>query len=193
MAKKPAPDEQAEKRRLEGFEAKVASDKGNGYGMEDADGEYRAWNDLSAEGKLWQLAGNAAYSDVSFEAFAREARDVLGHLPPAAREEAALWLALRNEKELHQLAKLLPEHDRLEPYPLVEQLRDTLDYYRGRVAELSGDARIGQSFKASVAEAARQEQRLAAQLFSPPPQGTGAGHDDGPQPEPPSRQPRHEL
>jgi hypothetical protein len=39
MAKKPAPGGEAEQRRLEGFKALAASDKSNGYGMEDADGE----------------------------------------------------------------------------------------------------------------------------------------------------------
>jgi hypothetical protein len=186
MAKNPTPDDTAEEHRLAGFKALVASDKGNGYGMEDADGEYRPWKELSAEGQLRQLASNAAYYDVPFEAFAREARDTLGHLPPAAREEAALRLALRSEKELHQLAKLLPEHDRTEPYPLVKQLRDTLDYYRERVAELSGDARVGRAFKESVAEAARTDQQLAAELFSPAPR------DAPPQAEPPAPRPERQ-
>jgi hypothetical protein len=86
-----------DKQRLSGFKALVASDKSNGYGMEDADGEYRPWKDLSAEGKLRQLAGNAAYYDIPFEPFAQEVRATLGHLRAAAREEAALRLALHNE------------------------------------------------------------------------------------------------
>jgi hypothetical protein len=186
MTKNPTPDDTAEKHRLEDFKARVASDLGNGHGLEDTDGEYRPWKELSAEGRLGQLAVNAAHAGVPFEAFAQEARAALGHLPAAAREEAALRLALRNEKELHQLAKLLPDHDRVEPYPLLEQLRDILDDYRRTVAELSGDARVGRAFKESVAEAARTDQQLAAELFSPAPR------DAQPQTEPPAPRPERQ-
>jgi hypothetical protein len=115
-----------EARRVAGFRALVASDKGNGYLMEDADGEYRSWEELSAEGKVSQIAGNAAYYDVPFEPFAGAVRDALGSSPPAAVEEAALRLALRGERELHDLEKLFPDDGRTEPPPLVERVRELM-------------------------------------------------------------------
>jgi hypothetical protein len=188
-------DLKAEKHRLEGFRALVASDKSNSYGMEGADGEYRPWKDLSPEAQLGQIASNAAYYSVPFEAFAQEVRDTVGHLPAATREEAALRVAWRNESELHELAKLLPEHDRVEPYPLIEQLRDTLDYYRGTVAQLSGDAKIGKAFKESIAEAACQKDSirdtLREQLFARAPEQQPAlgGDESHPPAEPTANQP----
>ena len=47
--------------RLEGFRALMDSDKSGGYFMEDVDGSHRLWTELSAEAKLEQIAGNAAY------------------------------------------------------------------------------------------------------------------------------------
>src|SRR5947209_10517287 len=107
----------AKNQRVEGFKALVASDQANGYHMEDVDGEYRLWRDMSAAGKLRQIADNAAYSGVPFEPFAEAAGDALRPLPAVAREEAALRLVLRGERELHALEKLLPQHDRLEAAP----------------------------------------------------------------------------
>ena len=105
------------KNQLEGFKALVASDMSNNSQLEDVDGNYRSWDELSLEGKVRRIAGNAAYYDVPFEPFAEEVREVLGVLPPREGEEAAWRLVLRHERELHALEKLLPDDGRVEPYP----------------------------------------------------------------------------
>ncbi|HJT78701.1 MAG TPA: hypothetical protein VJ739_15970 [Gemmataceae bacterium] len=116
-----------EKRRVAGFKALVASDRNGSYLMEDADGEYRSWQELSPDGRLRQIASSAAYYDVPFEPFAEAVREALGELPPAAREQVALRLALQGERELRALEKLLPDDGRLEPPPpLVERFQEML-------------------------------------------------------------------
>src|SRR5579884_595598 len=157
MAKKATTDDRTEESRVQGFKALVDSAKSNSYLVEDANGEYRYWNELSAEGKIRHLAADAAYYNVPFEPFAQEVCDTLNHLPPAAREEAALRVAFHIEGEQHQIAKLLPKHERLEPYPLLDQLRDTLDDYRRTVAALEAEAMIGRAFKETVAQTVRQQ------------------------------------
>jgi hypothetical protein len=42
--------------------------------------------------------------------------------------EAALRVVLDGQKELHAIAKLLPDDGRIEPTPLVEQVKEILDY-----------------------------------------------------------------
>jgi hypothetical protein len=122
-----------EKRRVEGFRALTASDTSGSYYLEDVDGDFRTWREMSAEGKLRQLAGNAVYYGVPFEPFAEAVRNHLGDLPAEAREEAALRLVLRHEQELRGLEQLLPRYDRLEPAPpLIERFQEVLDSYADR-------------------------------------------------------------
>jgi hypothetical protein len=160
MAKKKRSDAQQdqardEKHRVEGFHALLASDKKGNYFLEDMDGDYRQWPDLSPAGKLSHIASDAAYYDVPFGRFAEAAQDVLRDQPPAAREEAALQLLYRHQRERHALGKLLPDDDRTEPYPLVECLQDTLDWYDKRLKELAPHEKLVTALKQFVADEAR--------------------------------------
>jgi hypothetical protein len=123
------------KKQLEGFDALIASQKSESSQLEDVNGEFRHWNELSTEGKVSWIASAAAYYDLPFEPFAEAVREILGELHAAAREEAALRLAFRGQQELHGLEKLLPKYDRLEPAPpLAERFQELLDYYENRLA-----------------------------------------------------------
>jgi len=114
-----------EKHRLSGFKALVESHKTDSYHLIDSDGEFRLWRDLSAEGRLEYMVRDAAFYDVPFEHFAEAARQ---SVDLAALEEAALRLAMRSGRELHDLEKLLPEHGRIEPPPpLVERFSELLN------------------------------------------------------------------
>ena len=44
--------------------------------------------------------------------------------------KAALRVVLESQKELHAIAKLLPDDGRIEPTPPVEQVKEILDYVR---------------------------------------------------------------
>src|SRR5438132_4347359 len=55
-----------EKHRVEGFHALLADHKHSSSYYEEMDGDWRQWPELSAEGKLSYLAGDAAYYDVPF-------------------------------------------------------------------------------------------------------------------------------
>lgn len=116
----------AKQRRPDGFDALLADHKASSHYFEETDGSHRLWSELSAEGKLAYIARDAAFADVPFERFAEAVRDVLGELPSAAREEAALRLALRSEQELHAIARLLPPDERLEGMPLPERVQEAL-------------------------------------------------------------------
>lgn len=132
-------EDMTDEHRLAGFEALVESGKNGGYFIEDADGSFRTWQEMSPEGKLEHIARDAAYYDVPFEPFAEAIRDVLSDLSPAAREEAALRLVLRSVKELHGLEKLLPDEGRTEPPPpLIERCQELLDHGRQRAAKAPG-------------------------------------------------------
>ena len=115
-----------EKRRLEGFQALVASDKSGSHFLEDKDGEHRRWPELSSEGKLEFIAGAAAMYDVPFERFAATVHAELGDA--ASVTQAALHVALNYRKELHGLARLVPDDGRTEPTPLVERFQEILEY-----------------------------------------------------------------
>jgi hypothetical protein len=116
------------KNQLEGFKTLIASQKSESSQLEDIDGDFRHWNELSTEGKVSWIASDAAYYDLPFEPFAEAVREILGELHAAAREEAALRLAFRGQQELCALEKLLPKYDRLEPAPpLVERFREMLN------------------------------------------------------------------
>jgi hypothetical protein len=70
--------------RLERFKASVKSDKESGCYLEDRDGIFRLWRDLSPQAKLDYLAGDAALYDVPFSAFSEEAREVFRDMVQAA-------------------------------------------------------------------------------------------------------------
>jgi hypothetical protein len=117
--------------RVEGFKALVASDKSGSYYMEDVNGSHRLWKDMTRQGKLDHIVGNAAYYDVPFEAFAQVARETLGDLPPGALEQAALRVAFASAKELRAVAKALPDwwEKEHQPPPLAEQVQELVDAY----------------------------------------------------------------
>ena len=113
-----------EKKRLSGFKALLESRKTNSYYLIDPEGELRLWQELSAEGRLEVIARDAAYYDVPFEGFAEMVRESLDSV---AIEEAALRLAMRSSRELHDLECLFPDDGRTEPPPpLVERVSDLL-------------------------------------------------------------------
>jgi uncharacterized protein (UPF0335 family) len=114
----------AEQHGVEGFHALLADHKHSSSYYEEMDGDWRQWPELSAEGKLSYLAGDAAYYDVPFHHFAEAVRDVLSDQPPAAREDAALRLLLSYARELQGLARLLPDNGRTEPTPLIDRFRE---------------------------------------------------------------------
>ena len=121
LAAKQARDE---KHRVEDFHALLADHTHSSSYYEEMEGDWQQWRELSAEGKLSYLAGDAAYYDVPFHHFAEAVRDVLSEQPPAAREDAALRLLLSHARELQGLAKLLPDDGRTEPTPLIERFRE---------------------------------------------------------------------
>lgn len=118
-----------ENHNVTGFKAQAAQrgrQPGEGYPVihyEDPDGSLHQWADLSAAGKLEYIALDAVYWDVPFKAFAEVARDVIG-----GDTDAALQLAFEHQKELHGLAKLLPDDGRIEPTAMIDQLKEMLAY-----------------------------------------------------------------
>jgi hypothetical protein len=114
-----------DKQRLAGFKALLASEQTNSFYLEEPDGSFRLWRDLSAEGRLEYIARDAALYDVPFEQFAEAVRESVNS---AAIEEGALRLAMRSVKELHDLEKLFPDDGRTEPPPpLVERVSELLN------------------------------------------------------------------
>jgi len=91
--------------------------------FEEIDGDHRPWAKLSAAAKLQYIALDAARCDVGFEPFAQVVKDTIGVVG-----EAALRVVLDGQKELHAIAELFPDDGRTEPTPLVEQVKDMLDY-----------------------------------------------------------------
>jgi hypothetical protein len=91
--------------------------------FEEMDGDRLPWADLSATAKLGYIARDAAFSGVRFEPFAEMVKDTIGDAG-----EAALRVVLDGQKKLHAIAKLLPDDGRVEPTPLVEQVKEILDY-----------------------------------------------------------------
>lgn len=122
----PVFDEAArERQRVEGFKAMVEDSKHSPDNrvFEEMDGDRLPWAELSATAKLGYIARDAALSGVGFEPFAEMVKDTIGDAG-----EAALRVVLDGQKELHAIAKLLPDDGRLEPTPLVEQVKEILDY-----------------------------------------------------------------
>jgi hypothetical protein len=95
-----------EKHRISGFKALLKSHKRNSYHLEESDGDFQLWRDLSAEGRLKHIVRDAAFYDVPFEQFAEAVRESVDN---AAIEEAALRLAMRSGRELHDLEALVPD------------------------------------------------------------------------------------
>ena len=113
-----------EKQRRSGFKALLESHKTDSYHLIDTDGEFRLWRDLSAEGRIESIARDAAYYDVPFEQFGQAVRE---SVDSTAIEEAALRLAMRSRRELHDLENLLPDDGLTDPPPLVERVRELLE------------------------------------------------------------------
>ncbi|HYV37930.1 MAG TPA: hypothetical protein VE988_19755 [Gemmataceae bacterium] len=111
------------KHRISGFKALLESHKSNDHFLEETDGSFRLWRDLSAEGKLDYITRDAAWYDVPFEQFA-EVRESIDN---TAIEEAALRLAMRSGQELHTLETLVPDGGLLDPPPLIERVKELLE------------------------------------------------------------------
>src|SRR5262245_28153984 len=90
------------------FDAVFADHKHSSSSYEEINGTHRTWPELSAEGKLRYLVRDAVWAGVPFERFAAAARDFLGDVPAAGREEAALRLVLHQARELHGVERLMP-------------------------------------------------------------------------------------
>lgn len=114
-----------ENRKIAAFTASVEDRKNSpaGHHFEEGNGDWHPWADLSAAAKLQYIALDAARLDVPFEPFAQAVRETIGDAG-----EAALRVVLDGQKELHAIARLLPDDGRTESTPLVEQVKDLLDY-----------------------------------------------------------------
>jgi hypothetical protein len=93
------------------------------YHFEEMNGDHLPWDDLSAAAKLQYIVRDAVISDVAFEPFAEVVKNTIGDVG-----EAALQVVLDGQKELLGIAKLFPDDGRTEPTPLVEQVKEILDY-----------------------------------------------------------------
>lgn len=89
----------------------------------EMNGDRLPWDDLSAAAKLQYIVRDAVISDVPFEPFAQVVKDTIGDVG-----EAALRVVLDGQKELHAIAKLFPDDGRTESTPLVDQVKEMLDY-----------------------------------------------------------------
>jgi len=112
------------KHRLSGFRALLEYHKTNSCHLEETDGSHRLWRELSAEAKLDYLTRDAAWYDVPFEEFAQAVRE---SIPNDVIQEAALRLAFRSGRQLHDLENLFPDDGRNESAPpLVERVNELL-------------------------------------------------------------------
>ena len=112
-----------ENHKIANFKAMVEDSRNSNYFFDEMDGDSRPWAKLSAAGKLQYIVRDAVISDVPFEPFAQVVKETIGDMG-----EAALRVVLEGQKELHAIAKLFPDDGRTEPTPLVEQVKDILDY-----------------------------------------------------------------
>lgn len=114
-----------ENQKIASFKAMVEDSRNSpsNHFFEEMDGDRRPWAQLSAAAKLQYIARDAALSGVTFEPFAQVAKETIGDVG-----EAALRVVLESQKQLHAIAELLPDDGRTEPTPLVEQVKDILDY-----------------------------------------------------------------
>jgi len=113
-----------DKDRLSAFKAMLESYKTNSYDLEEPDGSFRPWRDLSAEGRLETITRDAAYYGVSFEQFAEAVRELVDN---AAIEEAALRVVMRFGQASHDLENLSPDKGRSEPLMLVRRVDEQLN------------------------------------------------------------------
>jgi hypothetical protein len=156
-----------DKHRLDGFKALLTSEQANAFYLEDHDGEYRLWSDLSAQGKLEVIARDAAYYDIAFEDFADSVRE---SVDAAAIEDAALRLVMRSQRELHDVEKLFPDDGGTEPLsPLVERIREVFNQAApGRVEEVwltpEEQAELFQEIRADEAAAKREDAHWYPQM-----------------------------
>lgn len=114
----------SDKRRLEGFRKLVEDHQNSGHYFEEVDGDRRLWSDLSPQGKLEYIAGDAALYDVPFKHFDEAVREVIGD---SGLAEAALRTVLRDALEFRSLGRLLPDDGRTESTPLVDRFKEILD------------------------------------------------------------------
>ena len=146
------------KERISGFKALLESHKSNSFHLAEADGSYRLWRDLSAEGRLEKIVWDAAYFDVPFEQFAEAVRE---SVDSAAIGDAALRLAMRSGRELHHLERLFPDNGQTGPAPLVERVRELLDaeYFAHESDEMLTCGKLAALFEEMRADyaAARRE------------------------------------
>jgi hypothetical protein len=114
-----------ENRRISSFKAMVEDSRNSprNYFFDEMAGDSRPWPELSAAAKLEYISRYAALADVPFEPFAQVVKETIGDVG-----EAALRVMLDDRKELHAIAKLFPDDGRTEPTPLVERVKDMLDY-----------------------------------------------------------------
>ena len=117
------------KRKLAGFKASVQDRLNSTWYFEEMDGSWRLWPELSPQSKLNYIAGDAARCDIPFKHFAEAVRQVV---PAAALVEAALRMVLHYERELHGLAKLLPDDERTESMPLAHRIKEMLESHPER-------------------------------------------------------------
>jgi hypothetical protein len=132
-----------ENHKVAGFKALVEHSRNSpaNYYFEDIDDTRRTWVNLSPAGKLQYIAGDAALYDVPFKAFAAVAKDVIGD-----DIDAALETVFEYKKELRSIGRLFPDDGRTEPTPLIDQVKDVLDYASAlenqEKERLEGKARI---------------------------------------------------
>jgi hypothetical protein len=114
-----------ENQKVANFKAMVEDSRNSNsnHFFEEMDGDRRPWAELSAAGKLDYISRYAAFSDVPFQPFAQAVKDTIGDVG-----EAALRVVLASQKELHAIAELFPDDGRIEPTPLVEQVKNMRDY-----------------------------------------------------------------
>ena len=112
------------KERLDGFRALVDDHRNSSHYFEEIDGDRRLWSDLSLQGKLEYIAGDAALYDVPFKHFDEAVREVIGD---SALAEAALRTVLRDALEFRSLAQLVPDDGRTEATPLADRFKEILD------------------------------------------------------------------
>jgi hypothetical protein len=141
----------------------------------DSDDQLRDWSELSPEAKLAYLARDAAREGVSARRFAEAARGFLRSLTPEEQVEAALGFALGLEKEMHELARLLPPDADIHGTPLVQRFR-----------EYVGDLREALGLPAEVDEGAREDHVLGGEVGGRDdvPTRAESGRETGPGPPP---------
>lgn len=151
-----------ESRRVANFKAMIEDSKNSppNYAFDELDGSWQSWADLSAAAKLQYIARDAALCNVPFEPFAQAVKETIGDMG-----EPALRVVLDGQKELHAIAELFPDDGRTEPTPLVEQVKELLDY----VSALEAQARERQQGREKLL------QGINNVLDGKPPQGWAEG------------------